>query len=143
VAAWRALTCSSKPITRVPVPAGTDPTISTSTSVAIRRGARTTSSRRTSSRRAGSRSNSSGRSQAAQDGDFIIGITFSFVVFDNAGNPTDIDRNGKADLALAEIFYNDAYYYGTRRRQLGRLLLGSSPTRPAMRSDWATSASSS
>jgi len=114
VAAWRALTCSSKPITRVPVPAGTDPDY-------------------LDEYFRGNPAGSPNYFQPADiveagwqpleffraiaggpDGDFIIGITFSFVFFDNAGNPTDIDRNGKADLALAEIFYNDAYYYGTR-----------------------------
>jgi hypothetical protein len=46
------------------------------------------------------------------DGDNIIGVTLAFGFTDNAGNFTDIDRNGKADLALAELFYNDAYYWG-------------------------------
>ncbi len=114
VAAWRALTCSSKPITRVPVPAGTDPDYLDEYF----------------------RGNPAGSPNYFQPadiveagwqpieffetiaggpaGDAILGITFSFVFFDNAGNPTDIDRNGKADLALAEIYYNGDYYYGTR-----------------------------
>ena len=114
VAAWRALTCSSKPITRVPVPAGTDPDYLDEYF----------------------RGNPAGSPNYFQPadiveagwqpieffetigggpaGDNILGITFSFIFYDNAGNPTDIDRNGKGDLALSEIYYNAGYYYGTR-----------------------------
>jgi hypothetical protein len=113
VSAWRALSCSSTPITRVPVPAGTDPDYLDQFF----------------------RGNPAGSANYAQpadivesgwqvpgffnaiagpDGDFILGITFTFYFTDAAGNPTDIDRNGKADAALAEIYYNAGYYYGDR-----------------------------
>jgi hypothetical protein len=114
VAAWRALTCSSKPITRVQVTTGTDPDYLDEYF----------------------RGNPAGSPNYFQPadiveagwqpleffeiigggpaGDAILGITFSLIYFDNSGNPTDIDRNGKADLALAEIYYNAGYYYGTR-----------------------------
>lgn len=114
VAGWRAQTCSSKPLTRVPVPAGTDPDY-------------------LDQYFRGNPAGSPNYFQPADivesgwqplsffetiggvpDGDFILGITFSFIYFDNSGNPTDIDRNGKADLALAEIYYNSGWYYGTR-----------------------------
>ena len=45
-------------------------------------------------------------------GDNIIGVTLAFVFVDQNGVYTDIDRDGKADLAQVEIFYNDAYYWG-------------------------------
>lgn len=39
----------------------------------------------------------------------VLGVTYTFIWIDGAGNPTDIDSNGKADAALREIYYNDAY----------------------------------
>ncbi|MGH7477498.1 MAG: hypothetical protein ACRELD_14625 [Longimicrobiales bacterium] len=40
---------------------------------------------------------------------FILGVTFTLVWVDGAGNPTDIDRDGRADVAFREIYYNDAF----------------------------------
>ena len=40
------------------------------------------------------------------DGDNIIGITLTAYFVDGNGDLTDIDRNGKADIGLAEIYYN-------------------------------------
>jgi hypothetical protein len=46
----------------------------------------------------------------AQNGStFILGVTFTFNWIDGAGNPTDIDNNGKADVAFREIYYNNAF----------------------------------
>lgn len=39
----------------------------------------------------------------------VIGVTFTFVFIDAAGEPTDIDNNGKADVAFREILYNDVF----------------------------------
>jgi hypothetical protein len=39
----------------------------------------------------------------------VIAVTFTFIWTDEAGNPTDIDSNGKADTAFAEILYNDLF----------------------------------
>lgn len=39
----------------------------------------------------------------------VLGVTFTFVWIDGAGNPTDIDSNGRSDVALREIYYNDAF----------------------------------
>lgn len=45
----------------------------------------------------------------AQDGSqFILGVTFT-LIFTSAGVPTDMDNNGKADVAFREIYYNDAF----------------------------------
>jgi hypothetical protein len=37
---------------------------------------------------------------------YILGVTFTFIFVDAAGNPTDIDRDGRADAAFREIYYN-------------------------------------
>lgn len=47
-------------------------------------------------------------------GDGILGVTFPFVYVDPAtGALTDVDGNGKADLSLAEIYYNQIYLWGS------------------------------
>lgn len=38
-----------------------------------------------------------------------IAVTFTFVWIDAFGNLTDLDGNGKADVAFREILYNDAF----------------------------------
>lgn len=43
-------------------------------------------------------------------GDYILGVTFTFVwVDDVTGEPVDIDGNGKDDVAFREIYYNNAF----------------------------------
>ena len=41
----------------------------------------------------------------------ILAVTFTLVWVDGSG-PTDIDNNGKDDVALREIYYNDAFTWG-------------------------------
>jgi hypothetical protein len=42
----------------------------------------------------------------------VIGITFTFIFIDPAtGAATDIDNNGKADVAFREILYNDRFVW--------------------------------
>ena len=42
----------------------------------------------------------------------VIGVTFTFIFVDPAtGAPTDIDNNGKADVAFREILYNDRFVW--------------------------------
>lgn len=113
MAAWRDLRCSSKPITRVPVPAGTDPDYLDQLF----------------------RGNPAGSPNYVQPADIvqsgwqplafftafggaaganIIGVTFTFVFVDDVtGARTDIDGNGQDDLALAELYYNNRFYWGT------------------------------
>jgi hypothetical protein len=38
----------------------------------------------------------------------VIGVTFTFI-FISGGVPTDVDNNGKADVAFREILYNNAF----------------------------------
>ena len=45
-------------------------------------------------------------------GSLIIGVTFTFVFVDEDGNPTDVDRNGRADAAFREIYYNRGFAWG-------------------------------
>lgn len=41
----------------------------------------------------------------------VLGVTFTLIFVDGAGNPTDIDGNGLIDVAIREIFYNDAFFW--------------------------------
>lgn len=46
-----------------------------------------------------------------QGSTYILGVTFTIVFTDENGNPTDIDNNGKADVAWREIYFNDAFQW--------------------------------
>lgn len=46
---------------------------------------------------------------APQGSSFILGVTFTITFTDDEGNPTDLDNNGKADVAWREIYYNDRF----------------------------------
>ena len=115
--AWRALTCSAKPITKVGVPAGTDPDLVDELVLGqppsqnyappadiVQSGWQTAEWFRTLA--------------GGTAGNSIIGVTIPFIFVDGAGLPTDIDRNGKADLAMVEIFYNDRFYWGNGARNV-------------------------
>jgi hypothetical protein len=44
---------------------------------------------------------------------FILGATVTFIWIDTAtGNPTDLDNNGKLDVAFRETYYNNAFQWG-------------------------------
>lgn len=46
----------------------------------------------------------------APDGStYILGVTYTIIFTDDNGNPTDVDNNGKLDVAWREIYYNDAF----------------------------------
>lgn len=47
---------------------------------------------------------------------FILGVTFTLIWVDGNGNGTDIDNNGKTDVALREIYYNDNFSWNTGAR---------------------------
>lgn len=42
---------------------------------------------------------------------YILGVTFTIIFTDENGNPTDLDNNGKADVAWREIYFNDAFHW--------------------------------
>jgi hypothetical protein len=45
-------------------------------------------------------------------GDYILGATFTFIwVDDQTGDPTDMDNNGKNDVAFREIYYNNSFHW--------------------------------
>jgi hypothetical protein len=41
----------------------------------------------------------------------VLGVAFTFVFIDGAGNPTDINNDGFDDIALKEIWYNDNFLW--------------------------------
>lgn len=44
---------------------------------------------------------------------YVIGVTFTFIWTDSAtGEPTDMDNNGKLDVAFKEIYYNNWFPWG-------------------------------
>jgi hypothetical protein len=46
-------------------------------------------------------------------GDSILGVTFTFIWIDDiTGEPSDMDNNGKNDVAFREIYYNKAFNWG-------------------------------
>lgn len=115
MSAWRARACSSAPITRVSIPAGTDPNqldqffkgVPPSANYAqtadiVHGGWQVPQFFRNIAIASG---------LPPADGDGILGITFTFWYVDANDNPTDIDRNKKADLGLAEIYYNALFAY--------------------------------
>ncbi len=42
-------------------------------------------------------------------GSSVLGVTFTFIWLDDDGNPTDVDNNGKDDVAFRDIYYNDEF----------------------------------
>ncbi|HET7179760.1 MAG TPA: hypothetical protein VFI14_08550 [Chryseosolibacter sp.] len=46
-----------------------------------------------------------------QGSTYILGVTFTIVFTDANGNPTDVDGNGKGDVAWREIYFNDAFHW--------------------------------
>ena len=111
VAGWRNLSCSSKPIDEVPVPPGTDPDYLDQYFTGNPAGSPNYSQPADiveSGWQPGSFFRTIGGGTA---GNSILGATFTFIFIDADGNPTDIDRNGKTDKALAEIYYNARYLW--------------------------------
>jgi hypothetical protein len=109
--AWSGLACSSKPITQVAVPAGTDPDYLDEYFAGNPEGS-PNYVQPADIVEAGWQPLDFFLTVGGPDGVNILGITFSFVFVDENGNDTDIDRDGRADRALSEIYYNDAYWWG-------------------------------
>jgi hypothetical protein len=111
MAAWADLGCSSKPITRVAVPAGTDPDVVDQ--LVLGQPPSPNYAAPADIVQAGWLPASWFRALAGgPSGDFILGVTLSFGFTDASGAFTDIDRNGKADIELSELYYNAGYYWG-------------------------------
>lgn len=43
--------------------------------------------------------------------EYVLGVTFTAVFVDEAGNPTDIDNDGHTDIAFKEVWYNDDFQW--------------------------------
>jgi hypothetical protein len=111
IGAWRAITCSSKPITKVAVPAGTDPDVMDQLVVGDQPSANYAPP--ADIVESGWQPSTWFRTLVGGPaGDAILGVTIPFVFVDDNGSFTDIDRDGKVDLAGIEIFFNAGYYWG-------------------------------
>jgi hypothetical protein len=115
MSAWRSQTCSDNPITRAAVPAGTDPNFLDNLFLGLPLGANYA---QTADIVQGGwmpaqffRNIATFFGEPPASGDAILGITFTFTYVDENNNPTDLDRNRKDDLALAEIYYNSRHVW--------------------------------
>lgn len=115
MSAWRAQSCSAAPITRVAIPAKTDPDFLDQFFM----GERTSRDYvQTADIVQGGWKSAAFFRAIGQFfygdpavGDNIIGITFTFTWVDDNGQATDLDRNGKEDIGLAEVYYNDIFVW--------------------------------
>ena len=114
MAAWRNLTCSDAPITRVATPAGSDPDLADQLFLGAD-GAGRVYGQVSDIVQGGWQLPSFFTAFAGTDGNSIIGVTFSFWFVDGNGDPTDIDGDGRADTGLAEIYYNSRFAWGLSR----------------------------
>ncbi len=110
MAAWRGRTCSTAPITRTAVPAGLDPDLLDNLFLGSDGGR--PYAQVSDIVQAGWQAPSFFTAFAGPSGNNIIGVTFTFYFVDDTGEPTDIDRNGRADIGLAEIYYNTRFAWG-------------------------------
>ena len=109
--AWRNVGCSAKAIARVPVPAGTDPDYLDQFFRGVPAGS-ANYAQPADIVQSGWQPSSWFRTLAGGvAGNSIIGVTFTFVYVNGAGARTDIDGNGRFDLALAEIYYNQRFLW--------------------------------
>ena len=112
IAAWRDVTCSSAPITRVSIPMGTDPDYLDDYFRVHRPSA--TYAQPADIVVSGWEPAAFFTAIAGPSGNSIIGVTFTFHFVDAAGQATDIDSDGKYDEALAEIYYNTRFWWGNQ-----------------------------
>ena len=111
IAAWRDVTCSSAPITRVSIPMGTDPDYLDDYFRTRRPSA--TYAQPADIVESGWEPAGFFTAIAGPSGNSIIGVTFTFHFVDAAGQATDINGDGKGDEALAEIYYNTRFAWGS------------------------------
>lgn len=115
MSAWRAQTCSTAPIERVAIPATTDPDFLDNFFLGRRIGRdyRQTADIVQSGWQSAEFFRAIGEYfyDDPSVGDNIIGVTFTFTWVDENGKATDLDRNGKEDIGLAEVYYNDIFVW--------------------------------
>lgn len=113
LAAWRAQSCSTAPITRVSIPTGTDPDYLDDV---VRVGAPSAKySQPSDIVESGWEPLAFFTRIGGPSGVNIIGVTFTFIFTDDHDVPTDIDGDGNQDTALAEIYYNTGFAWGTNQ----------------------------
>lgn len=108
MAAWRDQTCSDAPITRAAVAAGTDPDFVDQMFLGAD-GAGRVYTPAADIVQGGWQLPSFFTAFAGADGNSIIGVTFTFWFVDANGDPTDINRDGRADTGLSEIYYSSRF----------------------------------
>ena len=110
--AWRDRKCSDAPITRVPVPAGTDPDLLDE--VLLGNPPSANYEQPADIVQAGWEPPEFFEAVGPGGSDAILGISFTFWFVDDEGNPTDINGDGKLDTGLVEIYYNPSFIWTNR-----------------------------
>ncbi len=108
--AWRNRSCSSAGIQRVALPAGRDPDVLDQLFLGSDGGR--PYAQISDIVQGGWQSPAFFTAFAGASGNNIIGVAFTFVYRDAAGNFTDIDRDGNLDTGLSEIYYNSRFAWG-------------------------------
>jgi hypothetical protein len=118
--AWRDRRCADAPIERVAVPAGTDPDLLDEVFLGLPAPS-PTYAQPADIVQAGWQPAEFFEGFTPGGSDAILGITFTFVFVDDQGTPnpnddvnTDINRDGKLDTGLAEIYYNPTFIWTNR-----------------------------
>lgn len=123
--AWRDRTCADSPIERVAVPAGTDPDLLDDFYLG-RKSPSATYAQPADVVQAGWQPAEFFEAITPGGADGILGITFTFWFVDDRGTAdpsddvdTDINRDGRLDTGLAEIYYNPTFFWTNRGAPIG------------------------
>lgn len=111
LSSWRNQQCSKAPINRVAVPAGVDPDFIDQLFLGDDGGR--PYAQLSDLVQGGWQPSTFFTALAGPMGNNIIGVAFTLVFADAAGEPTDIDRDGNDDTGLVEIFYNSRFLWAT------------------------------
>jgi hypothetical protein len=110
MSAWRGQSCADAPIDRVAVPTGVDPDLLDQLFLGSDGGR--PYQQVSDIVQAGWQLPAFFTAFAGPDGNNIIGVAFSFWYVDANDAPTDINRDGKRDTGLVEIYYNTRFAWG-------------------------------
>lgn len=109
--AWRDERCSEAPIGRVAVPTGVDPDFIDDLFNGTAEVPGRTYAQVSDIVQAGWQPTSFFTAFAGSAGTSILGVAFTLVFVDDAGELTDIDRDGNDDTGLVEIFYTTRFLW--------------------------------
>jgi hypothetical protein len=109
--AWRDQKCSDAPIGRVAVPTGVDPDFIDDLFNGAAEAPGRTYAQVSDIVQAGWQPTTFFTAFAGPAGNSILGVAFTLVFVDAAGQPTDIDRDGNDDTGLVEIFYTTRFLW--------------------------------